>query len=70
MYGARATELDVNVKKYVKLGRGRMGGSVEVFNLLNRSDILTMNNRFGPLWLQPTNILAGRWVKFGAQFDF
>jgi hypothetical protein len=28
------------------------------------------NSRYGPLWLQPTNILAGRYLKFGAQFNF
>lgn len=70
LYGARANELDFNVKKFVRIGRTRVSGSVDVFNLLNRSDVLTNNTRFGPLWLQPTNILAGRWIKFGGQVDF
>jgi hypothetical protein len=70
VYGSRANELDVNVRKNFKFGRARFNGSVDVFNVLNRSDVLNQNNNYGPQWLQPTNILTGRWLKFGAQFDF
>jgi hypothetical protein len=70
LYGARANELDVNIKKLMKFGGTRISASVDVFNILNRSDILSINTRYGPLWLQPTNILAGRYLKFGAQFNF
>jgi hypothetical protein len=29
-----------------------------------------INNTFGPDWQKPLNILQGRYVKFGAQFNF
>ena len=29
-----------------------------------------INNTYGNNWLQPLNILQGRYVKFGAQFNF
>jgi hypothetical protein len=70
VYGERANELDVNLRKNFKMGRTRFSTNVDVFNVLNRSDILNQNNTYGPIWLQPTNILTGRWLKFGAQFDF
>ena len=31
------------------------------------SPILSVNNTYGPLWRTPTQILAGRLLKFGAQ---
>jgi hypothetical protein len=69
-YGARLQELDMNVSKLLKFGRGHVLGKIDVFNLLNRSDIVSYNTTYGPKWLQPTAILTGRWVKFGAQFDW
>jgi hypothetical protein len=70
VYGPRTNELDMNLKKNFKFGRMRLSPGVDVFNLLNRSDVIAINTRYGPSWLQPTNILQGLWVKFGAQMDF
>jgi hypothetical protein len=70
MYGARTQVLDVNFKKLIRAGAARMTASVDIFNLLNRGDILTQNLTYGPKWLQPLSILPGRLVKFGVQFDF
>ena len=70
MYGERANELDLSVKKISRFGMYRVSFTVEVFNLLNSSDVLNQNNTYGPDWLKPANILVGRWAKFGVQFDF
>ncbi len=70
LYGARTNELDMNLKKNFKFNRFRFSPGLDVFNILNRSDVIALNTRFGPAWQQPTNILQGRWLKFGAQFDF
>jgi hypothetical protein len=42
----------------------------DVYNLFNARTILGVNTRYGPSWLQPTSVLGGRLVKFGAQVDF
>ena len=70
MYGARANEFDVNFSKNIKTTAAKMRASVDIFNILNRSDVLGVNTTYGPDWLKPTNILTGRWVKFGLQVDF
>ena len=70
LYGPRANQLDANIKKVIRIGSERVSASMDVFNILNRSDVLATNNRYGPTWQQPTNILTGRWLKFGGQFDF
>jgi carboxypeptidase family protein len=70
VYGARAQELDISFRKPFKAQFGRLMATVDIYNVLNRSDVLTYNNTFGQAWLRPTAILTARWVKFGAQFDF
>jgi hypothetical protein len=70
LYGSRINELDLNLKKNFQVNRFRFSPGVDVFNILNRSDVIALNTRFGPSWQQPTNILQGRWIKFGAQLDF
>jgi len=70
LYGPRTNELDLNFKKNLQVGRFKVSPGVDIFNILNRSDVIAINTRYGPSWQQPTNILQGRWIKFGAQLDF
>jgi hypothetical protein len=70
LYGARAQELDISFRKAFTAGRSRIIGTADVFNVLNRSDVLTYNNTFGPAWQRPTSILTARWLKLGVQVDF
>jgi hypothetical protein len=70
MYGARVTQVDVRFGKIFKVNRGRAQGTVDVFNLFNSNGILAQNNTYGPSWLSPTQILQGRLIKLGVQFDF
>ena len=69
--GDRFTQLDVRFGKNFRLGGSRrISASMDVYNLMNSSAVLTQNNTVGPLWRSPTAILQGRLVKFGAQLDF
>jgi len=42
----------------------------DVYNALNASPILSVNNSFGAAWRTPTQILSGRTLKFGAKMNF
>jgi hypothetical protein len=57
-------------KEKYTFGRTRVLGIFDIFNALNASPILSDNTRYGASWLQPTEILAARIVKFGAQLTF
>jgi hypothetical protein len=70
MYGSRVTQLDARIGKNFRLQRYRVLASIDVFNLLNSSAVLSQNNTYGSSWLSPTQILQGRLVKFGMQFEF
>jgi hypothetical protein len=70
LYDNRLNQVDVRLAKSVKVGGGRLQGTVSVFNLLNGNKITLLNTQYGTSWLQPLQIMQGRLVKFGAQFDF
>ena len=71
LYGDRFTQIDVRFGKNFRFaGNRRVSASVDLYNLMNSSAILTVNNTVGPNWRTPTSILQGRLIKFGAQLDF
>lgn len=69
-YQDRLTQVDVRLTKIVRFNRVRLQGMFDIYNLLNANTVLSQVTRVGPNYLQPTQILAGRLLKFGAQLDF
>jgi hypothetical protein len=69
-FGDRLHQVDVRLTKNFQVGIGRLQGQFDVYNLFNANTVLAFNTRYGPAWLSPTSILAGRTAKVGVQFDF
>jgi hypothetical protein len=69
-FGDRLNQLDVRVTKTFKVGRERIQGQFDLYNVFNANPMLAFNTRYGPAWLTPTSILASRMAKFGVQVDF
>jgi hypothetical protein len=70
-YGDRLNQVDFRLSKIVRLpGNRRIQANMDLFNMFNVSAVLAQNNTFGGSWLRPTNIIQGRLLKFGGQFDF
>jgi len=70
LFEPRGNQLDVRLSKIFRLGRTRVQGNFDVYNVTNAADVIVLQTRFGPTWLRPQTILAGRLVKFSAQLDF
>jgi hypothetical protein len=66
----RINQLDFRLSKFFRVGKNRIQGNLDVFNLPNTSTVLSVNQTYGSAWLQPTQILPGRMVKLGFQLDF
>jgi hypothetical protein len=66
----RIRQVDFRLSKSVRVGRYRVQGNIDAYNALNASPILSINNRYGTSWRQPTEILAARTFKLGAVFSF
>ena len=70
VYGDRWSQLDLRVTKNVRIGRTRVTGSLDIFNILNSSATQSVNTRYGPDWLTPTQILSARLFRLSARLDF
>jgi len=66
----RIHQLDVRFSRVFRIQRTRLEGQFDLYNALNASPILSLNTRYGSAWLTPTEVLAGRLLKFGLQLDF
>ena len=69
-YTDRLYQVDFRTTKIFKVGRMRVNGMFDLYNLFNVNTVLTLNTRYGPNWLAPSYILPGRLAKVGVQLDF
>jgi len=70
LFERRLTQLDIRLTKIVRLGRLRVQGSFDVYNVFNGNTITSVNTTYGTDWLRPTSIEGARLFKFGGQLDF
>jgi hypothetical protein len=73
LFGDRVNQVDVRFGKNFKADRARIRASVDIYNALNSSAVLTINTTYATTnssWLRPTSIMPGRLIKFGATVDF
>ena len=67
---ARVNQLDLRLSKIVRVGKTRIQGNFDLYNATNSSTVLSVITATGPTWLNPTQIMPARLVKFGVQLDF
>lgn len=68
----RLTQLDLRLSKTIGFGRFRLLANVDVFNVFNASDVLTLTTTYSAtntFW-RPTSIMGARLLKLGAQLEF
>ena len=70
IYGDRLNQVDLRVGKLLRYHRYKAMVSVDFYNALNVSTVLSQNNTFGASWLQPNSIMPARFAKVSLQFDF
>ena len=70
LFEDRIQQVDLRLTRTFQVGRVKVRGNFDIFNLLNGSSILSTNLRYGAQWLNVQQILAGRLFKFGGQLDF
>jgi hypothetical protein len=69
LYGDRINQLDLRIAKVIRAGRTRINAGVDLYNILNTSVPLALNNSFGR-WQQPNEILLARFLKLNINVDF
>jgi hypothetical protein len=68
-YGERMNQLDFRFAKIFNIHGKKASASVDLYNALNASPVLTLNNAYAT-WLRPQSTLNPRFAKFIVQFDF
>jgi hypothetical protein len=66
----RLRQVDFRLTKIQRIGRWRLQGNFDIYNLFNARTILGVNSTVGSAYLTPTSVLGGRLFKFGGQVDF
>ena len=76
VYGDRINQIDMRFTRVFTVRTARIRGMLDLYNLANRSTVVTWNNTYGTLagggaaWLRPLGILPARLIKLGVQLDF
>jgi len=70
VYENRIQQLDFRFARNFRIGNKRIEPEFDIYNALNASPLLSVNNSFGAAWRTPTQILSGRTLKFGAKMTF
>jgi hypothetical protein len=70
MFEDRHQQVDLRFSRSFPVGRGRLRANIDLYNALNASTILATNTTYGPSWLNVTQILNGRLIRLGGQWDF
>ena len=66
----RLNQLDIRFSKATRVGRGRVRGNFDIYNLFNSAAVLSLNAFYPRNYLKPAQILGGRLFKFSATFDY
>jgi len=70
LFEDRIQQLDFRFSRTFRIAGKRVEPQFDIYNVLNASPILSVNNTYGSAWRTPTQILAGRLLKFGFQMTF
>ena len=71
LFEPRLQQVDLRFSRVFTLGgTRRIRPSLDVYNLLNASNVINMNVTYGPQWKDADQILSGQLLRFGAQIDF
>ena len=71
LFEGRNTRLDLRLTKQIHVGpKTLVRANVDLYNALNASSVLVLNNTYGSAWQKPIVILDGRLIQFSAQLTF
>lgn len=71
LFESRLQQLDLRFSRVFQMGgTRRLRANLDIYNVLNAGDVLATNTTHGNAWKDATQILNGRLLRIGAQFDF
>ena len=66
----RHQQVDLRFSRTFRVGTGRLRANADLYNVFNAATVLATNTTYGAAWRDVTQILNGRLLRLGAQWDF
>ena len=70
LFEDRVSRLDLRLSKVFTVGRFRVRGNVDAYNVLNANSVRSVLSTYGARWRTPTQILDPRLVEVGGTISF
>jgi hypothetical protein len=71
VFEPRLTQVDLRFSRLFRLGpTTRLRGHLDIYNVFNASNVLSMTPTYGPAWKNVAYALSARLLRIGAQLDF
>jgi hypothetical protein len=71
VFEPRLTQVDLRFSRLFRLGSTtRLRGHLDIYNVFNASNVLSMTPTYGPAWQNVAYALSARLLRIGAQLDF
>jgi hypothetical protein len=70
MFEDRLQQVDLRFSRLFQAGRTRIRANMDIANVFNASNVISVNQGYGSQWMVPYEIMGGRLFKFSGTFDF
>ena len=70
IFEPRLQQVDLRLSRRFVMGKSRIAANLDLYNALNASSVLNQTTRYGAAWQNVVQVMGGRMLKVGAQFDF
>jgi hypothetical protein len=70
IFEPRLQQVDLRVSRTFVAGKARLRANLDLYNALNASSVLNQTTRYGPQWMNVVQVMGGRMLKFGGEFQF
>jgi len=70
IFEPRLQQVDLRVSRTFAAGKARLKANLDLYNALNASSVLNQTTRYGPQWMNVVQVMGGRMLKFGGEFQF
>jgi hypothetical protein len=70
IFEPRLQQVDLRMSRTFVAGKARFRANLDLYNALNASSVLNQTTRYGPQWMNVVQVMGGRMLKFGGEFQF
>jgi hypothetical protein len=70
VFEPRLQQVDLRLSRRFVVGKARFTANVDLYNALNANSVLNQTTRYGAAWGNVVQVMGGRMLKMGGEFNF